>query len=151
MERVARQRFRGRLHAGQFSACHGFEPCRPCKSRRSAVFPDIKLETAELNRGNLLLYSLLSNSRFMSWAEDYHAELVKRATAATEIEDDEEALRAFLAVTDRSTILSDLAAGVAKNRRFGTAFGERNSHALHEAERVVQTARRGWRGCSPSG
>ena len=74
----------------------------------------------------------------MSWAEDYHAELVKRATAATEIEDDEEALRAFLAVTDRSTILSDLAAGVAKNSRFGTAFGERNSHALHEAERVIQ-------------
>ncbi len=114
MERVARQRFRGNLHAGQFSACHGFEPCNTLQKSSLPPFPDIELETAELNRGNRLLYSLLSNSRFMSWAEDYHAELVKRATAATEIEDDEEALRAFLAVTDRSTILSDLAAGVAK-------------------------------------
>ena len=67
----------------------------PAKVVAAADFPDIKLETAELNRGNLLLYSLLSNSRFMSWAEDYHAGLVKRATAATEIEDDEEALRGF--------------------------------------------------------
>lgn len=79
------------------------------------VFPDqTGVPAAEINRGNRLLYSLLSNAEFLTWARDYEQALTTAAREATEIEDPGQALNAYLTIIDRGRIHKDLAEAVAR-------------------------------------
>jgi hypothetical protein len=79
------------------------------------VFPDqTGVPAAEINRGNRLLYSLLSNAEFLTWARDYEQALTTAAREATEIEDPGQALSAYLTIIDRGRIHKDLAEAVAR-------------------------------------
>ena len=79
------------------------------------VFPDqTGVPAAEINRGNRMLYSLLSNNAFLAWARDYEQNLLTQAREATQIEDPASALSAYLTVTDRGRLHDDLAGAVAE-------------------------------------
>jgi len=87
----------------------------PVRIIQKAIFPEARnLPAAEINRGNRLLYALLSNEQFISWSREYEADLLARARDATEIEDPAAALQAYLAITDRSQIHQDVASAVAR-------------------------------------
>jgi hypothetical protein len=86
----------------------------PARVILKTVFPDQPVPAAEVNRGNRLLYALLSNQQFTSWAQQYSDQLVQRATDATQISDPDDAVRAYLAITDRADIHRDIAMEVAR-------------------------------------
>jgi hypothetical protein len=69
---------------------------------------------AEINRGNRLLFAILSNSAFLDWVAEYEKEVVANAVETTHIDDPEEALRAYLAVVDRTKVHQDIADAVAR-------------------------------------
>ncbi|MGX1913635.1 hypothetical protein ACWIID_33050 [Streptomyces phaeochromogenes] len=85
----------------------------PARVILKSVFPDQSVPAAEVNRGNRLLYALLSNERFTTWAQQYSAELVQKANEVTRESDPEKALREYLAVTDREKIHREVATAVA--------------------------------------
>jgi hypothetical protein len=78
------------------------------------VFPDENVPSAEVTRGNRLLFALLTNEKFMAWAENYQKSLVEKAIRATKLTDPNDALRTYLAVVDRSAIHRDVAEAVAQ-------------------------------------
>jgi hypothetical protein len=79
------------------------------------VFPDQGgVPSAEIARGNRLLYSLLSNTEFVQWAQEYEQGLILEAQEATSIEDPAAALNAYLTIVDRSRLHADLAEAVAR-------------------------------------
>ncbi|MEV6444407.1 hypothetical protein [Amycolatopsis sp. NPDC051716] len=87
----------------------------PATVIQKTVFPDQEnIPKAEINRANRLLYALLSNERFVEWSRSYEEDLVTRAVQATSIEDPENALRAYLAILDRTALHQDLASAVAQ-------------------------------------
>jgi hypothetical protein len=79
------------------------------------VFPDQQaVPSAEINRGNRLLYAILTNEAFLQWARDYEERLISEAREATQIEDPARALNAYLTIMDRSRIHQDLADAVGR-------------------------------------
>jgi len=87
----------------------------PARIILKTVFPGQSVPAAEVNRGNRLLYALLSNESFTSWAEEYSGTLIAAATEATQETDPEKALREYLAITDRAKIHRDVADAVARS------------------------------------
>lgn len=75
---------------------------------RRSVFSDEPVPAAEISRGNRLLYGLLSNQKFLDWAEEYEQRTMEKAVRATQIEDPSTALSTYLTVVDRSAIHADL-------------------------------------------
>ena len=86
----------------------------PARVIATSVFPDSPVPGAEINRGNRLLYSLLTNEGFQRWAQDYQETLAKTAVDATKMDDPEEALRTYLAVTDRAKLHQDIVEAIAE-------------------------------------
>ncbi|MFH9871607.1 hypothetical protein ACH4NT_36720 [Streptomyces lydicus] len=86
----------------------------PARVILKSVFPDQSVPAAEVNRGNRLLYALLSNERFTTWAQQYSTELVQKANEVTRESNPEKALREYLAVTDRENIHREVAMAVAE-------------------------------------
>jgi hypothetical protein len=86
----------------------------PARVILKSVFPDQSVPAAEVNRGNRLLYALLSNERFTTWAQQYSTELVQKANEVTRESNPEKALREYLAVTDREKIHREVATAVAE-------------------------------------
>ena len=86
----------------------------PARVILKSVFPDQSVPAAEVNRGNRLLYGLLSNKRFTAWAQQYSTELVQKANEVTRESNPEKALREYLAVTDREKIHREVATAVAE-------------------------------------
>jgi hypothetical protein len=78
------------------------------------VLPDAQVPAAEVNRGNRLLYSLLSNERFLAWAREYERDLLAQAKETLQAADPWQAMGAYLAVADRGRLHADLAAAVAE-------------------------------------
>lgn len=81
------------------------------------VFPEgvpAAASEAEVSRGNRLLYAILSNSEFRSWAASYEQDLLQRARVATSIDDPRRALETYLATVNRASIQADLARAVAR-------------------------------------
>ena len=89
----------------------------PAQVIMAKLFPDEKLvvTNAEINRGNRLLYSILTNRGFRSWAAGYEEDLISRARGETGIEDPRRALETYLAIVDRASIHADLATAVAQH------------------------------------
>lgn len=87
----------------------------PTRVIKEFIVPEAgDVPAAEVSRGNRLLFSLLSNDGFMAWAAEFERNLRAQATEAMQLDDPAEALRAYLASTDRNRLHSDLAAGVAR-------------------------------------
>jgi hypothetical protein len=88
----------------------------PARVIMGKIFPEVAavVTSTEINRGNRLLYALLTNSEFKSWAATYEEDLLRRARDATTIEDPRRALETYLAIADRATIHADLARAVAR-------------------------------------
>ncbi|MBK6012624.1 hypothetical protein JHN45_15895 [Streptomyces sp. MBT53] len=78
------------------------------------AFPGANVKAAEASRGNRLLFSLLTNERFVAWARQYHQQLLDEATSAGLSEDPDEALRTYVALSGRSGMLEDLVVEVAR-------------------------------------
>lgn len=79
------------------------------------IFPGQEnIPKTEINRGNRLLYALLSNDRFLEWSRSYEEELITRAREATRIEDPSRALHTYLAVVDRTTLHQDVASAATR-------------------------------------
>jgi hypothetical protein len=63
---------------------------------QSRVLPEFAVMNEDsINAANQLLYSVLSNDKFMKWAEEYGAKLIDRFNKTGKVPDKKEMLRAF--------------------------------------------------------
>jgi len=85
----------------------------PARVILKTVFPDNRIPAAEINRGNRVLYALLSNDDFMEWAQQYESDLLRRAQESSQEQDPEAALRGYMAAMDRGALHRDLVEAVA--------------------------------------
>ena len=86
----------------------------PAGAIRAHLFPELPVEMSQISRGNRLLFALLSNAGFASWARTYEQHLLERAQAEFPNENPLESLRSFLATSDRNQIYRDLAKATAQ-------------------------------------
>jgi hypothetical protein len=73
------------------------------------VFPEYNLTSSELNQGNRLLFSLLSNSRFLEWSKQFEERLKAQLQQITGTSDEAEAMRLFLTTFDRTQLYREIA------------------------------------------
>jgi hypothetical protein len=86
----------------------------PSGAMAQTIFPGyLRFQAGHINQANRLLFSLLSNPRFVEWAEEYQTQLEQQASEAFgDIEDAEERMKAFLVTLDRGAVYSHVSDAV---------------------------------------
>jgi hypothetical protein len=81
---------------------------------RRSIFPNAPLPPeGVLNKGNRLLYALLSNANFMSWANEFQASMENEVQQAMRQTDDRnEAIKSLLVSFDKNRMYSEIVDGI---------------------------------------
>jgi len=73
------------------------------------AFPEHNLSPGQINQGNRLLFSLLSNPKFMEWRKRFEEKIQEQVKEAGEKENPAEAARRLIARRDRSQVYKGIA------------------------------------------
>jgi hypothetical protein len=76
------------------------------------LLPDVPFSESTINDANRILYSMLSNAKFMKWANEYQQKLYDEALETTKIKDPDEAMKIMTALFDKRKIYADLVQGL---------------------------------------
>jgi len=76
------------------------------------LFPGQEYSTMEINAANRLLFSMLSNQKFMEWAKSHQEKMARDALEATKIKDPDEAMRVFTGLFDKRKAFVDILHGL---------------------------------------